>query len=184
MGYALFSRKKNCHAKWGPALRREWIFQLSCAAFTFGGIWACLHTDAVIAWLATPTGAWPYFSRTFYYGQGVVLIAQGLLSFASDVIYEDVRSIVHPMDRVMAIVLTAAGAYTEMNIMLYGHLPVWLRVAMGTVLVLGLGCHLRAKYAIVHHDYAGYVRYHTLWHFAILSSMILPMHVSIFYLPA
>jgi len=178
MGYALFSRKKNCHAKWGPALRRERLYAASCGVFFIGGIWAHVYTDRVLGWLRAPTGEWMWFSDRLYRAQGTACLFQSVLSVLSDVVYSDARSIVHPIDRLMAVVLTLIAVYLETCILLFGPMGP-LRVLMLGLVGAALVCHFRAKFGIVSHDYPRYVRNHTIWHFAIVASMVVPMHLAI-----
>ncbi|KAG8469092.1 hypothetical protein KFE25_007610 [Diacronema lutheri] len=180
MGYALFSRKKNCHARWGPDLRREVLYMASCGSFGMYGLWAMSNADGLLEWLRGATGAWAYFSAYTYGTHGTACILQSVLSFLSDVVYIDARSIVHPLDRILAIILTGVGMYLEGCIILFAPLSLGQRLLMSAVVTCGLLCHLRAKHGIVTRDYARYVHNHTIWHVAMVGSMVVPMHAVTF----
>lgn len=179
MGYALFSLKKNCHAKWGPDLRREVLYMASCGVFCLAGLWAIVHAERVLNWLRAPTGEWGHFSGEVFRAHGIACMLQGVLSFLSDVVYIDARSIFHPLDRVMAIILTAGAVWIEGCIILYGPLGVALRLLMVALITFALGCHLRAKHGVVVRNYERYVHNHTIWHVAVVSSMVVPLHIAI-----
>lgn len=178
-GYTLFSLKKNCHAKWGPDLRREALYMASCGAFACAGVWAIAHAELVLEWLRAPTGAWVHFSGNAFRAHGVACIFQSVFSFLSDVAYIDVRSLVHPLDRIMAIILTFGAVYIEVCVVVYGSMGGALRLLMAACVTLALACHLRAKHGIVTRNYARYVSHHTAWHFAIVASMVVPLHIAI-----
>lgn len=180
-GYALLSRKKNCHARWGPDLRREWLYGASCFLFGAAGVWALIHSASVCAWLAhTHAGSkWPYFTEWSFRAQAWACIVQSFASYVSDVMLTDTRSIAHPIDRIMAIVLTLIAVYFEITIVLFSAMPMRLRALMLGLVAAGIFWHFKAKFAIVHRQYQMYVTNHTLWHFAIVSSMVVPLHLAV-----
>jgi hypothetical protein len=177
--YKVLSLQKNCHAQWGPALRREVVYVASCLVFAVTGVWVLIYTDTVHEWLAAPTGEWTFFSKGLWRAEGMALFLQAFLSLASDAIYTDVPSIAHPLDRLLAMLLAAVAIYIEITIVLFAPLSLPLRLLMVGIVSLALACHFRAKAAIRRHNYAGYVRNHTIWHFAIASSMVAPLHIAL-----
>mmetsp|Transcript_21040 Transcript_21040/g.56634 ORF Transcript_21040/g.56634 Transcript_21040/m.56634 type:complete len:187 (+) Transcript_21040:50-610(+) len=180
-GYALLSRKKNCHARWGPDVRRDIVFSFSCLAFSFAGMWAMAYADDVLRWLDNgKAGSWPYFKAWHFRREGASCVMQGILSLLSDVIYMDQRSIFHPADRLMAIALTLIALYFELSVIVFSHMPTALRVLQAVLILIGLNSHFAAKLAIVRRQYTLYVRHHSTWHYAIVASMVLPIHLATF----
>jgi hypothetical protein len=179
MGYRFLTKQKNCPAIWGPDLRREFLYAVSCLAFCGLGTWLITYSHEVNAWLAA--AGWPYIGQRLLFVHGCADILQGILSFASDVVLVDVPSSVHLADRLLAVVLTLVGIYVEVCVLIFSSLSSLNRMLMLILLVMALWHHFRAKFAIRDRVYSQFVKSHTIWHLAITVSLPLPVHLSLFH---
>ena len=177
-GYRFLTLQKNCPARWGPDLRHEYLYSLSCLAFCALGAWAIGCRAAVCTWLGGAAG-WPYFGERMLFIHGCADVLQGLLSFGSDVVLVDVPSTVHLADRALAVLLTLLGVYIEVTVLLFSGLSLPLRALMAALLVGALVHHFRAKAAISQQVYQTYVWSHTLWHLGICASLPIPVSLAI-----
>lgn len=179
MRYKFLSTQKNCPAEWGPALRREPLYAMSCLSFCLLGGWLIIFSSQVDEWMTT-TGR-PSVSRRILLIHGYADVVQGLLSFMSDVMLVDSPSVVHLADRLLAVLLTAVGVYVEVCVLCLSALPTAYRMLMFILLAGALVHHFRAKAAISKRDYSTYVMSHTLWHFGITASLPIPVYLAIFH---
>mmetsp|Transcript_17537 Transcript_17537/g.58759 ORF Transcript_17537/g.58759 Transcript_17537/m.58759 type:complete len:190 (-) Transcript_17537:1346-1915(-) len=182
MGYVFFSRKKNLHKAWGSDLRRERTYGISCAAMAIAGLWAVTYAGPVYCAIEEngPGGQWPFWSKGFMRLVGVNAILQAPLSYASDVLYADVRSYTHVGDRAFALLNTLLLGYLEVTLLLFSRMDLVFKLAMLILVICGVGAHMQAKRAIVRKSYEDFVTLHSFWHFALSASFPAPLHMLVF----
>lgn len=137
------------------------------------------YSGVLCDYLQEASPGFGYFGPQFLFAHGCMDLLQGVLSYGSDVVFMGVPSAFHLADRALAIVLTLAGVYIEVAVLLFGGLPLPARALMVALLAGGLHHHFRAKAAIRSETYRQYVTSHTIWHLAIAASLPLPAHLAL-----
>jgi len=137
---------------WGPQLRSDLVYTLSCWTFACVGVGQCLFakpSEKLLSW---------WWWRT----EGAALIVMSCVSCVADVSGVDRVGLAHVMDRVLASILSATFC---LKVCLVGLSAYWLGFALGLCApCLAGGCFVMKRRAVQRRHIEDYIMWTTLWH--------------------
>lgn len=134
-------------------------YGLSPLAYTLVGVFTVIQN------IYCP-GALPFWPPRYAVPEAAFVVLQSSFSFMSDVVHIGHTSLWHPVDRNCALLLTAAQVL-KFFVLMPRAAPLWACAAVWCGIVVGLACKIRATAASRAADFAGFARWHTLWHWCL-----------------